>query len=79
MDICPVGDEPTTASVTYFIHGAQERIEQELKDGKRVPLEKSKYRALACHKKEETTSHILSHLDKFSDSRAYSTRGYARV
>ena len=52
MDICPVGDEPTTASVTYFIHGAQERIERELKDGKRIPLEKSKYRALACHQKE---------------------------
>ncbi len=52
MDICPVGDEPTTASITYFIHGAQERIERELKDGKRVPLDKSKYRALASHKKE---------------------------
>ena len=51
MDMCPVGDEPTTASITYFIHGAQERIEQ-VKDGKRVPLGKSKYRALACHKKE---------------------------
>ena len=52
IDMCPVGDEPTTASVTYFIHGAQERIEQELKDGKRISLEKSKYCALACHKKE---------------------------
>ena len=52
MDMCPVGDEPTTASVTYFIPGAQERIERELTDGKRVPLDKSKYRALASHKKE---------------------------
>lgn len=52
MNMCPVGDEPTTASVTYFIHGAQERIERELTDGKRVPLDKSKYHALASHKKE---------------------------
>ena len=33
MDLCPVGDEPTTASVTYFVHGDQERIEQESADG----------------------------------------------
>ena len=52
MDMCPVGDEPTTASVTYFIPGAQERIERELTDGKRIPLDKSKYHALASHKKE---------------------------
>ena len=52
MDMCPVGDEPTTASVTYFIPSAQERIERELTDGKRVPMDKSKYRALASHKKE---------------------------
>lgn len=52
MNMCPVGDEPTTASVTYFIPGTQERIERELADGKRVPLDKSKYRALASHKKE---------------------------
>ena len=80
MDICPVGDEPTTASITYFIHGAQERIEQELKDGKRIPLEKSKYRALACHKKEGDNEPHTFHISiNFSDSRAYSTRGYARV
>ena len=62
MDMCPVGDVPTTASVTYFIPGAQERIERELTDGKRVPLDKSKYRALASHKKggdnEPHTFHI---------------------
>ena len=61
MDICPVGDEPTTASITYFIHGAQERIEQ-VKDGKRIPLEKSAYRALACHKKEGDNEPHVFHI-----------------
>ena len=51
IDMCPVDDEPTTASVTYFSHGGRERIERELKDGNRVPLDKSKYRELACHKR----------------------------
>ncbi|MDE2733553.1 MAG: dynamin family protein [Gemmatimonadota bacterium] len=52
MDLCPVGDEPTTASVTYFVHGDQERIEQESADRTWVSLDKTKYRALASHKKE---------------------------
>ena len=50
--MCPVGHEPTTASVTYFVHGDQERIEQESADETWVPLDKTKYRALASHKKE---------------------------
>ena len=53
MDMCPVGDEPTTASVTYFVHGDQERIEQEAADGMWIPLDKTNYHALASHKKEE--------------------------
>ena len=53
MDMCPVGDEPTTASVTYFVHGDQERIEQEAADGTWIPLDKTNYHALASHKKEE--------------------------
>ena len=61
MDICPVGNEPTTASITYFIHGAQERIER-VKDGKRIPLEKSEYRALACHKKEGDNEPHIFHI-----------------
>ena len=52
MDLCPVGDEPTTASITYFVHGDQERFDQESADGTWVPVEKEKYRALASHKKE---------------------------
>ena len=52
MDMCPVGDEPTTASVTHFVHGGEERFEQELADGTWIALDKSKYRALAQHKKE---------------------------
>ena len=62
MDICPVGDEPTTASVTYFSPGAQERFERELADGKRVPLDKSKYRALASHKKEGDNEPHIFHI-----------------
>lgn len=50
-DLCPVGDEPTTSSVTHFIHGDEERIEQQLSDGKRKPLKKSKYRSLVRHDK----------------------------
>ena len=60
MDLCPVGDEPTTASVTYFVHGDQERIEQESADRTWVSLDKTKYRALASHKKEgDSESHTF--------------------
>lgn len=52
MDVCPVGDEPTTASVTHFVHGGEERFEQELADGTWIALGKPKYRALAQHKKK---------------------------
>ncbi len=52
MDVCPVGDEPTTASITHFVHGDQERIERKLEDGTYIPLDKSEYRTLAQHKKE---------------------------
>ncbi len=52
MDVCPVGDEPTTASVTRFVHGDEKRIEQEQADGTRVALDEADYRALAQHKKE---------------------------
>ena len=50
-DLCPVGEEPTTSSVTHFIHGDKERIEQQLSDGKRKPLKKSEYRSLVRHDK----------------------------
>ena len=50
-DLCPVGKEPTTSSVTHFIHGDTERIEQRLSDGKRKPLKKSEYRSLVRHDK----------------------------
>ncbi len=50
-DLCPVGEEPTTSSVTHFIHGAKERIEQQLSDGERKPLKKSEYRSLVRHDK----------------------------
>ena len=57
-DLCPVGDEPTTSSVTHFIHGAEERIEQQLSNGKRKLLKKSEYRSLVC-------------LDKVGDEEPY--------
>ena len=50
-DLCPVGEEPTTSSVTHFIHGNKERIEQQLPDGTRKPLKKSEYFSLVCHDK----------------------------
>ena len=50
-DLCPVGEEPTTSSVTHFIHGDKERIEQQLSDGKRKPLKRSEYRSLVRHDK----------------------------
>ena len=50
-DLCPVGEEPTTSSVTHFIHGDKECIEQQLSDGKRKPVKKSEYRSLVRHDK----------------------------
>ena len=50
-DLCPVGDEPTTSSVTHFIHGDEERIDQQLSDGKRKSLKKSEYSSLVRHDK----------------------------
>ena len=49
-DLCPIGEEPTTSSVTHFIHGDKERIEQ-LSDRKRKRIKKSKYRSLVRHDK----------------------------
>ena len=46
--ICPVGNEPTTASVTHFIHGDKKRFEIE-RDGARTAIEEWKYRSMARH------------------------------
>ena len=51
-DLCPVGEDPTTSSVTHFIHGDKERIEQQLPDGERKPTAKSEYRSLVRHDKK---------------------------
>ena len=50
-DLCPVGEEPTTSSVTHFIHGDKELIEQQLPDGKLDPIKKPKYDSLVGHDK----------------------------
>ena len=50
-EICPVGQQPTTASVTYFVHGDSTHIEQELPSGTRKHLEKWSYRAMVSHEK----------------------------
>ena len=50
-EMCPVGEEPTTSSVTHFIHGDKERIEQQLPNGKRRPVKKSEYTSLVSHSK----------------------------
>ena len=50
-EICPVGQQPTTASVTYFVHGDSTHIEQELPSGTRKHLEKWRYRAMVSHEK----------------------------
>ena len=42
-DLCPTGEEPTTSSVTHFIHGDRERIEREEPDGHRQLVEKPEY------------------------------------
>lgn len=61
-ELCPVGEEPTTASVTYFIHGDKERIEQQLPDGERKPIAKSKYRSLVRHDKKEDREPYVFHI-----------------
>ena len=61
-DLCPVGEEPTTSSVTHFIHGDHEHIEQELPNGKRKPLKKSKYRSLVRHNKMGDAEPYIFHI-----------------
>ena len=48
--LCPAGDEPTTASVTHFIHGDKERVWLE-REGTRLSITKAKYMSLVSHKK----------------------------
>ena len=60
--LCPVGEEPTTASVTYFIHGDKERIEQQSPEGERKPIKKSKYRSLVRHGKKKNREPYIFHI-----------------
>lgn len=48
--LCPVGDEPTTASVTHFIHGDRQRFELEC-DGTRKSIARGKYLSMVRHGK----------------------------
>ena len=48
--LCPVGDEPTTASVTHFIHGDKQRFEIE-RNGTRTSMGKREYLQTVCHSK----------------------------
>ena len=50
--LCPVGNEPTTASVTYFIHGDRERYELE-RDGTRTSIERGQYLSIVRHSKSK--------------------------
>jgi len=79
-DLCPVGDEPTTSSVTHFIHGDEERIEQQLFDGKRKPLKKSEYRSLVQHDKigdeEPYVFHISMNASILEHIRLVDTPGF---
>ena len=49
-NLCPVGDEPTTASVTHFIHGDKQRFEVE-RDGTRASIGKGTYLSMVRHGK----------------------------
>ena len=48
--VCPVGDEPTTASVTHFIHGDKQRFEL-VRDGVRTSIDRGKYLSMVRHSK----------------------------
>ena len=50
--LCPVGAEPTTASVTYFIHGDRERYELE-RDGTRTSIERGQFLSIVRHSKSK--------------------------
>ena len=49
-NLCPVGEEPTTASVTHFIHGDKQRFELE-RDGARKSIGKGTYLSMVRHGK----------------------------
>ena len=61
-EICPVGPQPTTASVTYFVHGDSTHIEQELPNGARKHLEQWRYRAMVSHEKTEDATATVFHI-----------------
>ena len=59
--LCPVGDEPTTASVTYFIHGDRERYELQ-RDGTRTSIERGQYLSIVRHSKVEDREANVFHV-----------------
>lgn len=61
-EICPVGPQPTTASVTYFVHGDRTHIEQELPNGARKHLEQWRYRSMVSHEKTEDAAATVFHV-----------------
>ena len=61
-EICPVGPQPTTASVTYFVHGDSTHIEQELPNGTRKHLDQRTYRAMVSHEKTQGAAATVFHV-----------------
>ncbi len=61
-EICPVGEQPTTASVTYFVHGDSTNIEQELPNGTRKHLKQGRYRAMVSHERNESAAATVFHV-----------------
>ena len=61
-EICPFGPQPTTASVTYFVHGDSTHIEQQLPNGTRKDLDQRTYRAMVSHEKTEGDATTVFHV-----------------
>ena len=61
-DLCPTGEEPTTSSVTHFIHGDRERIEREEPAGHRQLVEKPEYDSQVRHQKTGDQEPCIFHI-----------------
>ena len=61
-EICPVGEQPTTASVTYFVHGDIMNIGLVLPKGTLMYIEQERYRDMVSHERNESAAAYHFHV-----------------
>ena len=78
-NLCPVGDEPTTASVTHFTYGDKQRFELE-RDGTRTSIGKREYLSMVRHSKagdrEAYVFHVSTDAPVLAHIRLVDTPGF---